>query len=34
MLECNPMATLMVLNLKKLSETSSNSDLIDLTMYQ
>jgi hypothetical protein len=34
MLEYKSMATLMVLNLKKLSETSSNSDLIDLTMYQ
>jgi hypothetical protein len=33
MLDCNSMATLMLLNLKKLSESSSDSDLIDSTMY-
>jgi hypothetical protein len=34
MLDCKSMATLMVLNLKKLSEPSFDSDLIDLTMYR
>jgi hypothetical protein len=34
MLDCKSMATPMVLNQKKLSESSSNSDLIDPTMYR
>jgi hypothetical protein len=34
MLDCKSMATLMVLNMKKLSEPSSDSDLIDLTIYR
>jgi hypothetical protein len=34
MLDCKSMATPMVSNLKKLSESSSDSDLIDPTMYQ
>jgi hypothetical protein len=34
MLDCKSMATLMVSNLKKLCEPSSNSDLIDPTMYR
>jgi hypothetical protein len=33
MLDCKSMATPMVSNLKKLSESSSDLDLIDLTMY-
>jgi hypothetical protein len=33
MLDCKSMATSMVSNLKKLSEFSSDSDLIDPTMY-
>jgi hypothetical protein len=34
MLDCKSMATPMVSNLKKLSESSSDSDLIDPTMYK
>jgi hypothetical protein len=34
MLDCKSMATPMVSNLKKLSESSSDSDLIDPTMYR
>jgi hypothetical protein len=34
MLNCKPMATLMVTNLKKLSVPSSNSDEIDPTLYK
>ena len=33
MLDCKSMATSMVSNLKRLSESSSDSDLIDPTMY-
>jgi hypothetical protein len=33
MLDCKSMATSMVLNPNKLSEPSSDSDLIDPTMY-
>jgi hypothetical protein len=33
-LDCNSMTTPMVMNLKKLSESSSDSDLIDLTIYR
>jgi hypothetical protein len=34
MLNCKPMATQMVTNLKKLSVSSSDSDDIDLTLYR
>jgi hypothetical protein len=34
MLDCKSMTTPMVSNLKKLSESSSDSDLIDPTMYR
>jgi hypothetical protein len=34
MLNCKPMATPMVTNMKKLSVSSSNSDEIDLTLYR
>ena len=34
MTDCKSMTTPMVTNLKKLSESSSNSDLIDLAMYR
>jgi hypothetical protein len=34
MLNCKPMATPMVMNLKKLSVSSSDSDEIDLTLYR
>lgn len=34
MMYCKSMATLMVTNLKKLTETASNSDLVDPTMYR
>ena len=34
MLNCNPMATPMVMNLKKLSVSSFDSEEIDLTMYR
>jgi hypothetical protein len=34
MTDCKSMTTPMVTNLKKLSESSSDSDLIDLTMYR
>jgi hypothetical protein len=34
MLNCKPMATPMVTNLKKLSVSSSDSDEIDMTLYR
>jgi hypothetical protein len=34
MFNCKPMATLMVMNQKKISVSSSNSDDIDLTLYR
>ena len=34
MLNCKPMATPMVMNMKKLSVSSSDSDEIDLTLYK
>jgi hypothetical protein len=34
MLNCNPMATPMVTNLKKLSVSSSNFDVVDPTLYK
>jgi hypothetical protein len=33
MTDCKSMTTPMVMNLKKLSESSFDSDLIDMTMY-
>jgi hypothetical protein len=34
MLNCKPMTTPMVMNLKKLSVSSSDSDITDLTLYK
>jgi hypothetical protein len=34
MLKCKPMTTLMVMNLKKLSVSSSDSDEIDMNLYR
>jgi hypothetical protein len=34
MLNCNPMTTPMVMNLKKISVSSSNFDEIDLTLFR
>jgi hypothetical protein len=34
MTDCKPMATLIVMNLKKLSETSFDSDEIDTHLYR